>query len=78
MPRTSPSNTRPANPAPATRRRVKLAQAVEYSGASPSTLRRMIRDGRLPAYRFGTKMVLVDLNDIDALATRIPSGGVAS
>jgi hypothetical protein len=38
-------------------------------------MRDWIAKGLLPAYRLGPRQIQVDLNDIDALRTRIPAAG---
>ena len=57
------------------RRYVTLAEAAEYLSVTTRTVRQMIADGRLIGYRSGTRIVRVDLNEIDA-AMR-PFGGAA-
>ena len=57
------------------RKYVTQAQAAEYLGVTARTIRQMIADGRLTGYRSGTRLVRVDLNEIDA-AMR-PFGGAA-
>ena len=52
--------------------------AAQRMACSPKTVRRMIARGELAAYRVGTKMVRVDLNDVDALLRRIPTAGDAA
>jgi excisionase family DNA binding protein len=37
-----------------------IAEAAEYANVHPSTLRRRIADGQLPAYRVGPKLLKVD------------------
>jgi excisionase family DNA binding protein len=37
------------------------------------TVRDWIRRGLLPAYRFGPRILRVDLNDIDAMRRRVPA-----
>lgn len=57
------------------RRYAKLAEAAEYLGVTCRTIRQMIADGRITGYRSGTRLVRVDLNEIDE-AMR-PFGGAA-
>jgi excisionase family DNA binding protein len=57
------------------RRYAKLAVAAEYLGVTDRTIRQMIADGRLTGYRSGTRLVRVDLDELDA-AMR-PFGGAA-
>jgi excisionase family DNA binding protein len=60
----------------ATRRRyAKLGEAAEYLGVTDRTVRQMIADGRLTGYRSGTRLVRVDLNELDAAMA--PFGGAA-
>lgn len=58
-----------------TRRLTSVAHAATYADVSAKTIRRWISVGRLAAYRVGPRLVKVDLNDLDALATRIPTAG---
>jgi excisionase family DNA binding protein len=55
------------------RRYAKPAEAAAYLGVTPRTIRQMIADGRLTAYRSGTRLVRLDLNEIDA--AMVPFGG---
>lgn len=57
------------------RRYAKLAEGAAYLNVTPRTIRQMIADGRLTGYRSGSRLVRVDLNEIDA-AMR-PFGGAA-
>lgn len=59
----------------ARRRYVKIGEAAEYLDVTPRTIRAMIADGRLTGYRNGSRLVRVDLDEIDA-AMR-PFGGAA-
>ena len=53
--------------------------AAQYREVSEKTLRRYISEGRLTGYRFGPRMIRVDLNELDALFRPIPTanGGAA-
>ena len=44
----------------------RVQRGAEYLGVSGRTIRQMISDGRLTGYRNGTKLVRLDLNEIDA------------
>lgn len=55
------------------RRYVSVTAAAEYLDVSTRTIRQMISDGRLTAYRNGRKLVRLDLHEIDATMT--PYGG---
>jgi excisionase family DNA binding protein len=59
-----------------TERRLRsIPGGAAYAGVSAHTLRRRISAGDLPAYRFGPRLIRVDLNDIDAMLR--PTGGAA-
>lgn len=67
----------PTRPEPhASRRLTPLSEAAEYAGVHPRTLRRRIADGTLTGYRMGTRIIRVDLNEVDALL--VPVTGAAS
>lgn len=57
------------------RRYATINQTAEYLGVTDRTVRQMIADGRLTAYRNGPRIVRLDLAEVDA-AMR-PFGGVA-
>lgn len=59
-------------------RRVSMAEAAEYAGVSTKTIRRYIAAGRLTGYRFGPRMVRVNLAEVDALLHQIPAAGDAA
>lgn len=58
------------------RRYAKPAEAAEYLGVTVRTIRSMLRDGRLTGYRNGSRLVRVDLNELDA--SMQPFGGGAA
>lgn len=54
------------------------AEAADYLGISPRTLRNYIAEGKLPAYRLGGKRTMrLDRADLDALLRPIPTTGGA-
>jgi excisionase family DNA binding protein len=57
------------------RRYVTVAEAAEYLAVTDRTIRQMVADGRLAAYRSGTRLVRLDLDEIDAAMK--PFGGAA-
>ena len=57
------------------RRYAKLAEAADYIGVTDRTIRQMIADGRITGYRSGSRLVRVDLNELDA--AMVPFGGAA-
>lgn len=59
----------------AARRYGKISEAAEYLGVTDRTIRQMIADGRLTGYRSGSRLVRVDLNEIDNAMQ--PFGGAA-
>lgn len=58
---------------PTGRPKVTIDGAAEYLSVNPLTIRRWIADGRIPAYRFGPKLIRIDLDDLDAMARPIPN-----
>ena len=50
---------------PNRRRYGSIADAAEYIGVTPRTIRQMIADGRLTGYRNGPRLIRVDLNEVD-------------
>lgn len=64
----------PAQKTPTSRRWASLADAADYLGVSVTTLRRMVSAGHVHLYRFGrNRFARIDLNELDALATRVPT-----
>ena len=57
------------------RRYVSVTDAAEYLGVHARTIRQMIADGRLTGYRAGSRLIRVDLNEIDTVMK--PFGGAA-
>lgn len=55
------------------RRYVTIAEAAEYLQVTDRTIRQMVTDGRLTAYRCGTRLVRFDLDEIDN--AMVPSTG---
>lgn len=62
----------PAAPTP-TRRLATMADAADYAGVHLATIRRRIACGDLTGYRFGPRMIRVDLDALDALMRPIPT-----
>jgi excisionase family DNA binding protein len=61
-------NTRKA---PSHKRLVDLNEAAAYASCCRETIRRRIADGTLHGYRLGTRLLRVDLNEIDAALTPV-------
>lgn len=57
------------------RRWATLQEAADYLGVTSRTIRQMIADGRLIGYRNGSRLIRLDLNELDA--SMRPMGGVA-
>lgn len=57
------------------RQLVPISAAAEYAACSPKTIRRRISDGSLTGYRWGKRLIRVDLNELDASLSPIPSAG---
>jgi excisionase family DNA binding protein len=70
-----PSAPDAPNRAARRRRYVKIAEAAEYLHVTDRTIRQMVADGRLTAYACGTRLVRLDLDEIDAAMK--PYGGAA-
>lgn len=71
VPKGLPMSVRTARSDPA---RISIREAADSRGVHPDTIRRLIADGRLPAYRFGDRLIRVDPADLDRLDRRIPAG----
>lgn len=54
---------------------VTIATAAQRLSCSDKTVRRMIAAGRLTAYRYGSRMIRVDLADLEAAGRLIPTAG---
>ena len=54
---------------------LSLQQAATIYGVSVDTLRRRIRVGKLPARRFGPRLIRVQASDAEALLRPIPTIG---
>lgn len=44
-----------------------IADAADYLGTSPSTIRRLIARGDLAAYRYGPRLIRIDPEDVQRL-----------
>jgi excisionase family DNA binding protein len=65
-------STRPAVNPP-TREWLSLQEAATICGISVDTLRRRISTGRLPASRFGAKLIRVRITDLEELSRPVPT-----
>ena len=57
---------------------LSLQRAAALYGVSVDTLRRRIAEGRLPASRFGQRLIRVRVEDLERLYRPIPIGGAFS
>ena len=55
------------------RRFGSIDRAAEIGDVSPKTIRRRIADGSLTGYRFGPRIIRVDLDEVESLFTPIPT-----
>ncbi|HTZ14454.1 MAG TPA: excisionase family DNA-binding protein [Mycobacterium sp.] len=62
-------------PDPLRHQYITILKAAEYLGVSERTVRAMIADGRLTAYRAGRRIVRLRVDEIDAAMQS--SGGAA-
>jgi len=53
--------------------RASIAAAANALGVSTRTVRRYIADGRLTGYRMGPRLIRVDMAEVDALLSPIPT-----
>jgi excisionase family DNA binding protein len=55
------------------RRYASIAEAGRYVGVAPKTIRRLIASGKLTGYHLGSRLIRVDLDQLDAIMTPIPT-----
>lgn len=61
------------------RRLASPAEAASYEGVSTKTIRRQIACGAITGYKLpGSRLIRVDLNEIDAMLRPIPTVGGAA
>lgn len=58
------------------RRWASLPDAAEYIQVSQKTLRRMIAQGSITGYRINSRLIRLDLDELDALLSPIQSAVV--
>lgn len=66
--------TRRHPPKPTQRAYVGIPEAATYLDASPKTVRQLIADGKLPAYRLGNRVLKVRIADLDNVLVPVPAG----
>ncbi|EHK84255.1 DNA binding domain-containing protein [Rhodococcus pyridinivorans AK37] len=57
------------------RRLVSIPESAKYAGVCTKTIRRRISDGSITGYRFGPRLIRVDLNEIDDMLRPMASAG---
>lgn len=57
---------------------VSVTDAAKYVGCCTKTIRRYVAHGLLTGYRVGPRLLRVDLNELDAMLTRVPTSSRAS
>ena len=60
------------------RQLVSIIIAAEHFGVSDKTIRRYISQGRLTGYRFGKRLIRVDLAELDQSLQPIPTAGAGA
>ena len=55
------------------RRIASINDAAEYAGVSTKTIRRYIAGGRLTGYRFGPRLIKINLAEVDVLLKPVPT-----
>ena len=60
-------------PAHTKRRLVSIPSAAEFAAVSNDTIRRRIACGQLTGYRLGSRIIRVDLDEVEALLKPIPT-----
>lgn len=73
MPRTKTKT--PATSPDESRRFIRQEAAAERWDVSVDTIRRLIRDGKLPAYRLNGRIIRVRIDDVDRCFKPIPTAG---
>jgi excisionase family DNA binding protein len=53
------------------RRYATIRETAAYLHCSERTVRRMIEDGKFPAYHLGPQIVRIDLNEVDRAAEQV-------
>jgi excisionase family DNA binding protein len=56
---------------------ISIADAARRLSVSELTVRRWIASGRLTGYRFGSRMIRIDSEELDHVARQIPTTGGA-
>lgn len=57
------------------RQLVSVDQAADFLSCSPRTVRRMVSRGQIAGFRVGSRMLRVDLTELEAQLRPIPTAG---
>ena len=63
----------PRNTTPKVEPELTIADAASLVRVSTKTVRRWIAEGRLPAQRYGPRLIRIRLGDLEAMGRRIPA-----
>jgi excisionase family DNA binding protein len=55
---------------------IGLPEAATYLGVAEKTVRRLIRDDKLPAYRLGNRVIKIKIDDLETVLTRVGGSAV--
>jgi excisionase family DNA binding protein len=50
---------------------IGVPEAATYLGVAEKTIRRFIRDDKLPAYRLGNRVIKIKIDDLETVLTRV-------
>jgi excisionase family DNA binding protein len=53
---------------------IGIPESATYLGVAEKTIRRLIRDGKLPAYRLGNRVIKLKISDVESVLTPIGGG----
>jgi excisionase family DNA binding protein len=50
---------------------IGIPESAVYLGVAEKTIRRLIRDAKLPAYRLGNRVIKIKIEDLETVLTRV-------
>jgi excisionase family DNA binding protein len=57
------------------RRYATVSEGAAYARVNSKTIRRLISSGQLAGYHLGSRLIRIDLDELDQLMVRIPTVG---
>jgi excisionase family DNA binding protein len=57
------------------RRYATISEGAAYARVNAKTIRRFIASGKLAGYHLGSRLIRIDLDELDRLMVRIPTAG---